>query len=405
MERPIRIGDKVYTVASDDNYLDQVGDDFEPHMAQLFRALVQPSDVVADIGANIGLTAILFSQLAQGVIAFEPSPSTYGFLTANVGRAALTNVLTVNLGLGKQIEPLTITFAKTNRSGGYVSDKIRPKAQHVTEMILIETLDNYFQNRDSVPSFLKIDVEGFEQNVIMGGAAFLERNKPVVVMEMNHFCLDVLQRITIPDFLDFLRTIFPHLYAIDTDNTTIVNLHVPDDAYFVMHEHVVKRRFPNIVGGFHDSLKSKLERLAYSANEGIRRRSFPTPQVSCPEGGIRAFRIPSIIASRDVLEIPVEIRNGGKEDWHCYGAHPIKLCYHWQNSDGSYLVYDGVRTILKNQIVQAGKSVHETATIVAPNSEGKFTLILTIVQEGVRWFEGGDFGAEVARVTVSDAPA
>lgn len=84
-------------------------------------------------------------------------------------------------------------------------------------------------------------------------------------MEMNHFCLDVLQRITIPDFLDFMRPVFPYLYAIDTDNATIVDLHVPDRAYMVMHEHVVKHRFPNLVGGFDPKLKEKLEALENEA--------------------------------------------------------------------------------------------------------------------------------------------
>jgi predicted RNA methylase len=77
MQNSIRIGDSVYFLASDDNYLDAMGDNFEPHRVDLFRALIGPDDIVADIGANIGLTAILFSSLAHKVFAFEPSPSIY----------------------------------------------------------------------------------------------------------------------------------------------------------------------------------------------------------------------------------------------------------------------------------------------------------------------------------------
>lgn len=169
MEKNIKIGDATYSVASDDNYLDTVGGVFEPHMVQLFRALIGPDEVVADIGANIGLTAILFSSLARKVFAFEPSTSTYNILTGNLARAGVTNVEAINLGLGQKEESLTITFAKNNRSGGYVSDKIRPETGHVTEEIQIDTLDHYFADKESPPNFLKIDVEGFEQNVIKGG--------------------------------------------------------------------------------------------------------------------------------------------------------------------------------------------------------------------------------------------
>lgn len=259
MENQIKIGGSVYAVSSDDNYLEAMGNDFEPHMVQLFRALTDPEDVVADIGANIGLTAILFSSLAKKTYAFEPSPSTFRILSGNLTKNSIRNVEPINLGLGNKEETLTITFAQNNRSGGYVSDKIRPESGHVTEEIQIVTLDNFFSSRHPAPSFLKIDVEGYEQNVVQGGGAFLQRAQPVVVMEMNHFCLDVLQRITIPDFLDFMRSVFPYLYAIDTDNTTIIDLHVPDKAYMVMHEHVVKHRFPNLVGGFDIKIKEKLE--------------------------------------------------------------------------------------------------------------------------------------------------
>lgn len=169
MEKSIKIGDKVYRVSSDDSYLEAMGNDFEPHMVQLFRALVGPDDLVADIGANIGLTAILFSGLAKKTYAFEPSPSTFRILLENLARNGIANVEAINLGLGGKAETLTITFAQNNRSGGYVSEKIRPVRGHVTEEIHIETLDQVFSSRVPAPSFLKIDVEGFEQNVVQGG--------------------------------------------------------------------------------------------------------------------------------------------------------------------------------------------------------------------------------------------
>lgn len=40
MEKNIKIGDAIYSVASDDNYLDSMGGVFEPHMVQLFRTLI-----------------------------------------------------------------------------------------------------------------------------------------------------------------------------------------------------------------------------------------------------------------------------------------------------------------------------------------------------------------------------
>ena len=170
MEKTINIGEKPYHLTSDDNYLDAMGDDFEPHMVQLFKSLVKPNDVVADVGANIGMTAILFSGLAKKVFAFEPSPSTFEILKTNLSRAQATNVEALNLGLGERSEKLTITFAKNNRSGGFISDKIKPVEGHVTETIQIESLDDFFSQNVDPLNFIKIDVEGFEGNVIRGGS-------------------------------------------------------------------------------------------------------------------------------------------------------------------------------------------------------------------------------------------
>jgi predicted RNA methylase len=80
MERKVIIDNKIYSIISDDDYLDMVGDNFEPSMVRLFKALITKNDVVADVGANIGLTSLLFSSLASMVFAFEPSPSTYNIL-------------------------------------------------------------------------------------------------------------------------------------------------------------------------------------------------------------------------------------------------------------------------------------------------------------------------------------
>lgn len=261
MIRKIQIDNRQYMVSSDDTYLNAVGRNFEPNMVQLFRNLIEPSDIVADVGANIGLTSLLFSSLAKKTYAFEPSPSTFNILTENLGRNEITNVVAINQGLGERLEDLTITFASNNRSGGFVSSKTRPDAGHTTEEIEINTLDHYFFAQQEAPTFLKIDVEGFEHKVVLGGLELLEKSKPIVVLEMNHFCLNVLQKITIPDFLDFMRKVFPYLYAIEADNSEVVDLHIPDKAYMVMHEHVVHHRFPNLVGGFSPQVGVKLDRL------------------------------------------------------------------------------------------------------------------------------------------------
>ena len=61
--------------------------------------------------------------------------------------------------------------------------------------------------------FVKIDTEGYEREVIEGLRGTLGTCRPVVFLELNHWCLNGFRRTSVPDFLDFLRGIFPVLYA------------------------------------------------------------------------------------------------------------------------------------------------------------------------------------------------
>ena len=244
------IGGLTCEIASDDNYLNVIAGNFEPDMVRLFEAFVQPEMTVLDIGANIGCTTILFGQRAQKVISFEPSPTTFHFLQKNTRAAGVNNVVCVNSGLGKTAGSFELTFSTDNRSGGFVSDRTSASAGHEVESIDIRQGDHFVrENVAEQIGFIKIDVEGFEQNVIEGLAETLRKDKPAVVLELNHWCLNVLQRSSVPDFLDFLRSVFPYLYAIDGED--VRDLHNADSSYHVMYHHIVCGfKYPNLVGAF-----------------------------------------------------------------------------------------------------------------------------------------------------------
>ncbi len=253
-----RIGTRRFRITSDDKYLDAIRFDFEPKQVSLFRALLRPDDVVLDVGANIGCTSLLFGQLARRVISFEPSPSTFRLLTKNLRNGAMHNVETVNAGLGREEGTFELTFSADNRSGGFVSNRAQASAGHKVEQIRIAAGDAWLQGAqvDHV-DFVKIDVEGFERNVIEGLAQTIARDRPVVVLELNHWCLNAFQRTSVPDFLDFLRSVFPVLYAVDSPND-MRDLHNVDDAYHVMYHHINHMRYANLVAGFD---RARLARL------------------------------------------------------------------------------------------------------------------------------------------------
>ena len=145
-----------------------------------------------------------------------------------------------------------LVFAPNNRSGGFVANRISVSKGHIIESIQIKKLDDYRSQKDIPVGFIKIDVEGFEESVLEGGSRIIADQKPVVVLELNHWCLNVFQRITVPDFFDFLRSKFPLLYAVNFDGT-YADLYDENDSYKVMYEHINHFNFSNLIGAFNES--------------------------------------------------------------------------------------------------------------------------------------------------------
>ena len=142
---PIRINDRIVYIASDDNYLDQLGEIFEPTTVELFRVLVKPDDVAFDIGANIGLTAILLSEMVKEVFCFEPSSSTFKFLEKNVAAAACANVRLENFGLGSAPSTATIAMDENFRAGAFITTESAPSSTLPKQSKLFEVM-NTFEN-------------------------------------------------------------------------------------------------------------------------------------------------------------------------------------------------------------------------------------------------------------------
>ena len=245
----VDIGGHSYLISADPSYLAHIKDGFEPEMVQLFRTLTRGSQVVLDIGANIGCTAILFGGMAQAVHAFEPSRKTFAVLQDNVVRSGVGGITLHNIGLGADAGVQTLNVSAGNRAGAFVSDATEASVGHDEEQIVIRQLDEVVESLiGQKVDFIKIDTEGFEANVLRGATRTLAACRPVVVLELNHWCLNAYQRTSVPEFFEFLRSIFPLLFAVDGGN--FLNLHDSSHSYIVMYQHILRGRFPNIVGAF-----------------------------------------------------------------------------------------------------------------------------------------------------------
>lgn len=252
-EALVSIAGTEFTVASDDDYLEHVQGEFEPETTRILSSIAHGTAL--DIGANIGVTAILLGSLCERVHAYEPSPTTYAFLRENVDRAGRGNITCHNYGLGSEAADLELTFSANNRSGAFVSNQTTASAGHIVESIRIETLDA-IANTIPRASVIKMDVEGFEGHVLRGGAETIQNWRPVVAMELNHWCLNAFQRTSVPDFFDQLLATFPIVLAVHQDHH--LNVRDPSDRYKVMHRHILHSWYQTLVCAFEEEQVAKL---------------------------------------------------------------------------------------------------------------------------------------------------
>jgi len=105
-------------------------------------------------------------------------------------------------------------------------------------------------------NFVKIDVEGYEMRVLNGARATLAKHKPVVEMEFNAWCLDVQQRVTLPDFLDLISEVFP--IAVVVDKNKYINVLTTRGRYEAMAQNMLHHKYKELVCAYSPS---QLERF------------------------------------------------------------------------------------------------------------------------------------------------
>lgn len=254
-----KIGARDCNIESDDKYLEHIGKVFEAEIVRLYSALIDPTMHVLDVGANIGCTSILFSDLGKSVVSIEPSPTTYALLQRNLGLNRAGSVEALNFGLGDRRSRLELMFSGTNRSGAFIANQTKASSDHITEAVEIITGDSlYFRGQRPLPDFVKIDVEGFELATILGLRETLDVAKPIVFLELNHWCLNAFQRISVPEFFDKLSEQFPVLIAIHGNQA--IALDDESSRYKVMYQHITKGKFSNLAAAFTDEQRDRIIR-------------------------------------------------------------------------------------------------------------------------------------------------
>jgi FkbM family methyltransferase len=152
---------------------------FEKFLMAFISKLIPCNSNVMDIGANIGVWSLAYSTFINGTIyAFEPQPKIYNCLRKSIRINNCTNIIPYNLALSdincNYLMEVNYDI-KSNFGGACIS-------KHGT----LEVKSQIGDDLDlSVVGFIKIDVEGHELEVINGLKNTIQRNKPIILIEIH----------------------------------------------------------------------------------------------------------------------------------------------------------------------------------------------------------------------------
>jgi FkbM family methyltransferase len=140
---------------------------------------------IIDVGAHVGVHGLAWAKMfaKAPVVAIEPAPKTVAQLARNVKRNGLHDrVRVLECALGAHTGEGALQIATDDAYSG-LFDTGRKPIQEVVP-VRIRTLDEVAAELAVPLGLVKIDVEGHERAVIAGGRATIERDHPVLFVEI-----------------------------------------------------------------------------------------------------------------------------------------------------------------------------------------------------------------------------
>jgi len=164
----------------------ELGTCYEIFLKQMYTAnpefVPRNGEVIFDIGANIGLYTLFIGRYLKNgkIFSFEPNPLAFKKLKKNIEENSIRNVFLFQSAVGGKVEKKILREYSTSTTISRITDSQTNNLKgHWVEVI---TLDSIIE-KHKIPTIniLKIDVEGYEDEVLRGVEKYFDRIQRIVV--------------------------------------------------------------------------------------------------------------------------------------------------------------------------------------------------------------------------------
>jgi FkbM family methyltransferase len=155
---------------------------WEPFSRKLFRKIARKSKRIIDIGAYTGAYTIesSLSNVNAEVISVEPNPIALKTLQQNIRENQLRNIEIWDFAVGSKENQLPL-YSTSDERGNSMTSLIKGNDLEEEILVRVLTLDNLLENKSI--DLIKMDVEGFENEVLLGARNVLKRDRPILLTE------------------------------------------------------------------------------------------------------------------------------------------------------------------------------------------------------------------------------
>lgn len=157
---------------------------------ELFDA-VAPGKVFFDVGAYFGYYALRAARRGAQSFAFEPMPGNFAHLQQHLALNPALDVQAIQAAVADQAGTARLALPRDdNRGRGHLVSEAAATEEAIVEVQTVP-LDQFVRERGLTRVHaMKIDVEGAEMRVLEGARELIDRDHPVIFMEVNAPCLE-----------------------------------------------------------------------------------------------------------------------------------------------------------------------------------------------------------------------